>query len=56
MQFPANRWMIGGKLHEKYEFKDGGIPVEQFTTEGGNYLKFLSDRSKDFFLLQDCRG
>ena len=26
------------------------IPVEQFTAEGGYYLKFLSDRRKTFFL------
>ena len=41
----ANRWVIGGEyLHKKY------IPVEQFTAEGGYYLKFLSDRRKTFFL------
>ena len=26
------------------------IPVQQFTTEGGYYLNFLSDRRKTFFL------
>ena len=26
------------------------IPVEQFTAEGGYYLKFLSDKRKTFFL------
>ena len=41
--------MIGGEyLHKKYDYKD--IPVEQFTAEGGYYLKFLSDRRKTFFL------
>ena len=47
----ANRWVIGGEyLHKKYEYKDMRIPVEQFTAEGGYYLKFLSDRRKTFFL------
>ena len=40
----ANRWVIGGEyLHKKYDYKDMQIPVEQFTAEGGYYLKFLSD-------------
>ena len=47
----ANRWVIGGEyLYKKYEYKDMRIPVEQFTAEGGYYLKFLSDRRKTFFL------
>ena len=47
----ANRWVIGGEyLHKKYDYKDMQIPVEQFTAEGGYYLKFLSDRRKTFFL------
>ena len=47
----ANRWVIGGEyLHKKYDYKDMCIPVEQFTAEGGYYLKFLSDRRKTFFL------
>jgi len=47
----ANRWVIGGEyLHKKYDYKDIRIPVEQFTAEGGYYLKFLSDRRKTFFL------
>ena len=46
----ANRWVIGGEyLHKKYDYKDMRIPVEQFTAEGGYYLKFLSDRRKTFF-------
>ncbi len=46
----ANRWVIGGEyLHKKYDYKDMQIPVEQFTAEGGYYLKFLSDRRKTFF-------
>ena len=45
----ANRWVIGGEyLHKKYDYKDMRIPVEQFTAEGGYYLKFLSDRRKTF--------
>ena len=47
----ANRWVIGGEyLHKKYDYKDMRIPVEQFTAEGGYFLKFLSDRRKTFFL------
>ncbi len=47
----ANRWVIGGEyLHKKYDYEDMQIPVEQFTAEGGYYLKFLSDRRKIFFL------
>lgn len=47
----ANHWVIGGEyLHKKYDYKDMQIPVEQFTAEGGYYLKFLSDRRKTFFL------
>ena len=47
----ANRWVIGGEyLHKKYDYKDMRIPVEQFTAEGGYYLKFLSDRRKTCLL------
>ena len=47
----VNRWVIGGEyLHKKYDYKDMRIPVEQFTAEGGYYLKVLSDRRKTFFL------
>ena len=52
----ANRWVIGGEyLHKKYDYKDMQIPVEQFTAEGGYYLKFLSDRRKTFSFHWDCR-
>ena len=47
----ANRWVIGGEyLHKKYDYKDMRIPVEQFTAEGGYYLKFLSDPTRTVFL------
>ena len=47
----GNRWVVGGEYLEKhYPYKDLQIPVEQFTAEGGYYLKFLSDRRKTFFL------
>ena len=48
----ANRWVDWSAeyLHKKYDYKDMQIPVEQFTAEGGYYLKFLSDRRKTFFL------
>lgn len=52
----ANRWVIGGEyLHKKYDYKYMQIPVEQFTAEGGYYLKFLSDRRKTFSCRWDCR-
>ena len=47
----GNRWVIGGEyLEKRYNYKDIKIPVQQFTTEGGYYLNFLSDRRKTFFL------
>ena len=43
----ANKWVFGGEfLNKYYPYKDGRIPVSQFTAEGGYYLKFLSDHSK----------
>ena len=33
------------------DYKDMQIPVEQFTAEGGYYLKFLSDRRKTFYVV-----
>ena len=42
--------MAGEYLHKKYDNKDMRIPVEQFTAEGGYYLKFLSDPSRTVFL------
>ena len=47
----ANRWGIcGGKPPKKYDYKEMRNSGEQFTAEGGYYLKFLSDRRKTFFL------
>ena len=47
----STRWVIGGEyLYKKYDYQDMHIPVEQFTAEGGYYLKFLSDRRKTFSL------
>jgi Conjugative transposon protein TraO. len=43
----ANKWVFGGEfLNKYYPYKDSRIPVNQFTAEGGYYLKFLSDHSK----------
>ena len=43
----ANKWVFGGEfLNKYYPYKNGRIPVNQFTAEGGYYLKFLSDHSK----------
>ena len=51
----AQRYLPGMKgLQVTAGMADGvhwnSIPVEQFTAEGGYYLKFLSDRRKIFFL------
>jgi len=46
----ANKWVFGAEyLNRYYPYKDGRIPVAQFTAEGGYYYKFLSDGSKTFF-------
>ncbi len=43
----GNKWIFGGEyLHKYYPYKETGIPLSQFTAEGGYYLKFLSDRNK----------
>lgn len=46
----ANKWVFGAEyLNRYYPYKDGRIPVAQFTAEGGYYYKFLADGSKTFF-------
>lgn len=46
----ANKWVFGAEyLNRYYPYKEGRIPVAQFTGEGGYYYKFLSDGSKTFF-------
>lgn len=46
----ANKWAFGMEyLNRYYPYKDGRIPVAQFTGEGGYYYKFLSDNRKIFF-------
>ena len=43
----ANKWVFGAEfLNKYYPYKNGRIPVNQFTAEGGYYLKFLSDHNK----------
>lgn len=47
----ANKWVFGAEyLYRNYPYKDGRIPVAQFTAEGGYHYKFLSDASKTFFM------
>ena len=39
-----NKWVFGAEfLNRYYPYKEGRIPVSQFTAEGGYYLKCLSD-------------
>ncbi len=46
----ANKWVFGAEyLSRYYPYKDGRIPVAQFTGEGGYYYKFMADGSKTFF-------
>lgn len=46
----ANKWVYGAEyLCRQYPYKEAGIPVAQFTAEGGYYYNFLSDASKTFF-------
>jgi len=46
----ANKWVFGAEyLNKYYPYKEGRIPVAQFTGEGGYYYKFLADGSKTFF-------
>jgi len=46
----ANKWVFGMEyLNRYYPYKDGRIPMAQFTGEGGYYYKFLSDGSKTVF-------
>lgn len=47
----GNRWVLGGEyLQKNLQYEDMYIPVSQFTGEAGYYFKFLSDKSKTFFL------
>lgn len=47
----ASQWVFGAEyLCRNYAYKAGGIPVAQFTGEGGYYRKLLSDGSKTLFL------
>ncbi len=43
----ANKWVFGAEfLNRYYPYKDERLPVNQFTGEGGYYLKFLSGHNK----------
>lgn len=47
----GNRWVFGAEyLQKSYRYGGMYIPVSQFTGEAGHYFKFLSDKSKTFFL------
>lgn len=47
----GNRWVFGAEyLQKNHRYGDMYIPVSQFTGEAGHYFKFLSDKSKTFFL------
>ena len=47
----GNKWVFGGEcLMRNNPYKDTGIPVAQFTAEGGYYFKILSDARKIVFL------
>lgn len=47
----ANQWVFSVEyLNRKYPYKDGSIPLAQFTGAGGYYFNFLSDASKTLFL------
>ena len=46
----GNKWVFGGEyLLKNNPYKDGKIPVAQFTAEGGFYYNFLSEARKIFF-------
>ena len=46
----ANKWVFGAEFLSRYcPYKDGRIPMAQFTGEGGYYYKFLDAGSKTFF-------
>ncbi|HML65210.1 MAG TPA: conjugal transfer protein TraO [Dysgonomonas sp.] len=47
----GNRWVFGGEyLQKNHQYGNIYIPVSQFTAEAGHYFKFISDKSKTFFL------
>ena len=47
----GNKWVFGGEyLLKNQPYKEGKIPVAQFTAEGGYYLKVLSDARKTLFV------
>lgn len=46
----AHHWVVGAEyLEKRYGYRDCLYPASQFTSEGGYYLNFLSDRKKTFF-------
>ena len=52
----GNKWMFGGEyLLKNSPYKDGKIPVAQFTAEGGYYFKLLSDARKSYSSMRGLR-
>lgn len=47
----AHRWVLGGEyLRTHFDAQDVRIPREQYTAEGGFYVRLLADPAKIFFL------
>lgn len=47
----GNRWVFGAEyLQKNHQYGNMYIPVSQFTAEARHYFKFLSDKSKTFFM------
>ncbi len=47
----GNKWVFGGEyLLKNNPYKEGKIPVAQFSAEGGYYFKILSDARKNVFV------
>lgn len=46
----ANKWMVGIEfLNRNYPYRDGRLPVAQFTAEGGYYFKLWADPTRTFY-------
>jgi hypothetical protein len=47
----GDKWVFGGEfLLKYYPYKSIGIPIAQYTAEGGYYWNFISDAGKTFIL------
>ena len=46
-----NQWVLGGEvLKRNTPYRDGSIPLVQYTSEGGYYYNFFSSSNKTVFL------